>query len=136
MPPVVAVMPRRVLVVDDNRDSADTMGQLLRLLGSEVQTAHDGTTALELVEGYRPEVVLLDIGMPGMDGYQVARRIRERSEFNGVTLVALTGWGQADDRRRTRAAGFDEHLVKPADLAVLQSVLGAARPSATPGDRA
>ena len=118
------VLPsRRILVVDDNVDSATTLGTLLRFLGGEVQVAHDGPAALEAIERYRPDVVLLDIGMPGMDGFEVARRVRERDEFSRMTLIALTGWGQEEDRRRTREAGFDHHLVKPADIGALQSLL-------------
>jgi PAS domain S-box-containing protein len=118
-----AAPSRRVLVVDDNVDSAATLGTLLRYLGADVHVVNDGAAALTAMERYRPDVVLLDIGMPGMDGFEVARRIRQRSEWNDVTLIALTGWGQEDDRRRTRQAGFDHHLVKPADMASLQSLL-------------
>jgi PAS domain S-box-containing protein len=118
------VLPsRRILVVDDNVDSATTLGTLLRFLGGDVQIAHDGPAALAAMEKYRPDVVLLDIGMPGMDGYEVAKRIRERHEFDDVTLIALTGWGQAEDRCRTHEAGFDHHLVKPADIDALQALL-------------
>jgi CheY-like chemotaxis protein len=118
-----AVPSRRVLVVDDNVDSAATLGTLLRYLGADVHVVNDGAAALTAMERYRPDIVLLDIGMPGMDGFEVARRIRQRSEWNDVTLIALTGWGQEDDRRRTRQAGFDHHLVKPADIDSLQSLL-------------
>lgn len=114
---------RRILVVDDNIDSANSLGMLLRVLGGDVRVAHDGRTALQTIKDYSPNVVLLDLGMPGMDGLEVARRVRKRPEFQDVTLVALTGWGQEDDRRRSREAGFDHHLVKPADLAALQSLL-------------
>ncbi|HEX4412928.1 MAG TPA: ATP-binding protein [Lacipirellulaceae bacterium] len=122
--PVTAIQSRRILVVDDNVDSAKTLGMLLKYLGADVQVVNDGVEALAAVEKYRPDVVLLDIGMPGMDGYEVARRIRERKGFGSVTLIALTGWGQEEDRRRTREAGFDHHLVKPADIVALQSLLG------------
>jgi PAS domain S-box-containing protein len=114
---------RRVLVVDDNEDSAASMGMLLNFLGTDVQVAHDGPTALAIIESYRPDVVLLDIGMPGMDGFEVARQVRQRVDFNNIMLIALTGWGQTEDRNRTRAAGFDHHLVKPADITALQSLL-------------
>jgi signal transduction histidine kinase/ActR/RegA family two-component response regulator len=114
---------RRVLVVDDNEDAASSLGMLLKYLGTDVEVVHDGPTALSMIERYRPDVVLLDIGMPGMDGFEVARRIRERAHLGSVVLIALTGWGQAEDRSRTREAGFDHHLVKPADIAALQSVL-------------
>jgi PAS domain S-box-containing protein len=118
-----AMPQRRVLVVDDNKDAAASMGMLLKYLGTEVQIAHDGETALALIERDHPDVVLLDIGMPGMDGFEVARRVRQRVDFNNIMLIALTGWGQAEDRDRTRGAGFDHHLVKPADIAALQSLL-------------
>jgi signal transduction histidine kinase/CheY-like chemotaxis protein len=118
------VLPnRRVLVVDDNRDAAESLGVLLSLLGAEVRVVNDGPAALEILSEYQPSVVLLDIGMPGMDGYEVARRIRERPEFRDLMLIALTGWGQEDDRRRTSQAGFDHHLLKPADMTALKSLL-------------
>ena len=126
-PPVsqrTASLPqRRVLVVDDNKDAGASMGMLLKFLGSDVQVVHDGAAALAAIESYRPDVVLLDIGMPGMDGFEVARQVRQRAEFNNIMLIALTGWGQAEDRHRTQAAGFDYHLVKPADITALQSLL-------------
>jgi CheY-like chemotaxis protein len=99
------------------------MGMLLKYLGAEVQTAYSGQTALEMIENCRPDVVLMDIGMPGMDGYEVARRIRERDDLDGIVLIALTGWGQPGDRSRTQSAGFDHHLVKPADMSALQTLL-------------
>jgi CheY-like chemotaxis protein/two-component sensor histidine kinase len=117
------VAPRRVLVVDDNRDSAESMGMLLRLLGADVRIVYSGAEALETVSAFRPTVVLLDIGMPDLDGYEVARRIRQRAEGLDVTLIALTGWGQEEDRRRSRSAGFDYHLIKPADMNALEMVL-------------
>jgi PAS domain S-box-containing protein len=117
------VIARRVLVVDDNEDAALSLAKLLKALGTNVETAHDGPTALQIVERSHPEVVFLDIGMPGMDGMEVARRIRQQPECGYVTLVAVTGWGQAGDRRRTREAGFDYHLVKPADVRDLRSLL-------------
>jgi PAS domain S-box-containing protein len=113
----------RVLVVDDNRDAADSLGMLLRFLGAEVQVAHDGREALAAFESYRPRLVLLDIGMPEMDGYEVARAIRRRDAGRSVPLVALTGWGQDEDRRRAREAGFDHHLIKPPELEALRSLL-------------
>ncbi|MFO1019174.1 MAG: ATP-binding protein [Planctomycetales bacterium] len=123
-PPVVSNGKRRVLVVDDNRDAATTLGMLMKALGSEVQTANDGPTALSIMESFRPDLVLLDIGMPQMDGYEVARRIRQRPEFEKIQLAALTGWGQDSDRERTREAGFNHHLVKPAGIQELQGLLG------------
>jgi len=118
-----SVGPRRVLVVDDNRDSADSIAMLLKLLGAEVHVVYDGPGALQAVDAFQPSVVLLDIGLPSMDGYEVARRIRERPELNALTLIALTGWGQTEDRARSKAAGFQHHLVKPADPVVLQTLL-------------
>ena len=114
---------QRVLVVDDNHDAADSLGMLLRFLGAEVEVVHGGREALEAMRRFRPGVVLLDLGMPHMDGLEVARRMREDPEMRGATLVALTGWGQREDRRRTGEAGFDYHLVKPADVRTLQSIL-------------
>jgi CheY-like chemotaxis protein len=117
------VLSQRVLVVDDNHDAADSLGMLLKFLGADVRIAYDGASAIEAAEAFRPAVVFLDIGMPGMDGLEVARRIHEREGLRSVTLIALTGWSQEDDRRRTRLAGIDYHLVKPADLNALQALL-------------
>jgi CheY-like chemotaxis protein len=113
----------RILVVDDNLDSAESLGLLLETLGADVQVAHDGPSALELFSASHPSIVLLDIGMPDMDGYEVARTLRARYPATRSTLVALTGWGQEDDRRRARDAGFDHHLVKPAQMEALQKLL-------------
>jgi CheY-like chemotaxis protein len=121
--PAAVLAPRRILVVDDNRDAAESLGMLLKLLGADVHVAYDGPEALEVLATYKPAVVLLDIGMPGMDGHEVARRIRHHPEFRDVTLIALTGWGQEDDRRRSHSAGFDHHLIKPADVNALQTLL-------------
>jgi PAS domain S-box-containing protein len=115
--------PHRVLVVDDNVDAGESLELLLRVLGVEAQLVHDGEAALEALDGFEPAMVLLDLGMPGMDGYEVARRIRERRPEGRPLVIALTGWGQPEDRRRTREAGFDDHLVKPVGLGVLQSLL-------------
>jgi signal transduction histidine kinase/CheY-like chemotaxis protein len=114
----------RVMVVDDNVDAAETLAALLRLLGAEVHVVHDGTAALEAMDAFRPVVVFLDLGMPGMDGYETARRIRAQPGARQILLVALTGWGQERDRSQTAAAGFHHHLVKPAELDALQAVLG------------
>jgi two-component system CheB/CheR fusion protein len=116
---------RRVLVVEDNRDSAETLGLMLEMWGHEVRAAHDGPSALETALGFRPDVVLLDIGLPGMDGYEVARRLRGQSELEGLFLVAMTGYGQDEDRQRTQAFGFDHHLVKPVEPRVLERLLSA-----------
>ena len=116
-PAAMAPIPaRRVLVVDDNHDAADTLGELLSTLGAEVRVVHSGASALEAAEEFQPEVVLLDIGMPDMDGYEVARRLRAKPSHAATLLIALTGWGQDQDRRHSRAAGFDHHIVKPPDL--------------------
>jgi CheY-like chemotaxis protein len=115
--------PRRILVVDDNRDSADSLGALLKFLGADVRVVYNGTTALAAVQEFQPAVILLDIGMPGMDGCEVARRIREQPELQHLTLIALTGWGQEADRQGTKAAGFNYHLMKPADIGALEAVL-------------
>ena len=109
--------------MDDNRDAAMSMSMLLQVLGSDVRVAFNGPEALEAIVEFKPAVVLLDIGMPGMDGYEVARRIRQQSDFDDVTLIALTGWGQEDDRRRSQSAGFDHHLTKPADISALKALL-------------
>lgn len=119
----------RILVVDDNRDAAESLGILLRMLGAEVRVAFSGPDALAELPSYHPSAIFLDIGMPGMDGHEVARRIRLQPELEGVLLIALTGWGKADDRQRSRKAGFDHHLVKPADLGALESLLTAAAPA-------
>jgi PAS domain S-box-containing protein len=114
---------RKVLVVDDNLDAAESLALLLNALGAETQVAGDGAQALELLARSEPDVVLLDIGMPGMDGYEVAREIRSRHKDSAVTLVALTGWGQDKDRRLAAEAGFDHHLVKPAGIEAIERIL-------------
>jgi PAS domain S-box-containing protein len=113
----------RVLVVDDNRDSADSLATLLRLVGNDVRTAYDGRQALEVAAQYQPEMVLLDIGLPGLNGYEVARQLRTERGYGRPVLTALTGYSSEEDRRRSLAAGFDHHMVKPVDFASLQAVL-------------
>ena len=115
---------KRVLVVDDNADSAESLSLLLELMGHTVRTAHDGEEALEQAEAFRPELVLMDIGMPRMDGYEAARRLRQLPWAEGVVIVALTGWGQDEDKRRSEEAGFDQHLIKPVDPTALEALLG------------
>jgi CheY-like chemotaxis protein len=112
-----------VLVVDDNRDAAESLGVLLALLGIETMTAHSGPAALAALDEFQPSVILLDLGMPGMDGYEVAQRVRQHPLGRRVTLVALTGWGLQVDRQKSEDVGFDHHLVKPVDLEVLRQVL-------------
>jgi signal transduction histidine kinase/ActR/RegA family two-component response regulator len=114
---------RRILVVDDNVDAADSLALLLRLMGNDVRTAPDGPAALAAARAYRPDVVLLDLGLPRMSGYEVCRRLREGHFANGPLVVALTGYGQDEDRRRTREAGFDHHLVKPVNPDELRELL-------------
>jgi CheY-like chemotaxis protein/two-component sensor histidine kinase len=113
----------RLLIVDDNRDAANSLAVLLELQGHEVQVAYSGLAALEMSKTYTPDLVFMDIGMPGMDGYETARRMREQPDLGSVVLTALTGWGQQADRRRTAEAGFDHHLVKPPDPQALENVL-------------
>lgn len=116
-------MQRRILVVDDNRDSASTLAILLRLMGNVTQTANDGLEAVELASEFRPDVVLLDIGLPKLDGYEACRRIRQQPGGADIVVVAVTGWDQDEDRVRTSEAGFDHHLVKPVDQATLAEIL-------------
>jgi len=116
---------KSVLVVEDNADAAFTLAELVRLWGYEVEVVHDGPAAVEVAPRYRPRVVLLDIGLPGMDGYEVARRLRAAPETRGALLVAATGYGQESDRARSREAGFDHHLVKPVDLDRLRRLIAA-----------
>ena len=121
--PIKPLPSRRILIVDDSRDGGESLATLLRVLGAEVALAHSGRTALECVDTFKPDVVLLDIGMPGMDGYEVARRIRANPANRTISLIALTGWGQDEDRQRSVAAGFNHHLVKPADIEQLRQLL-------------
>jgi CheY-like chemotaxis protein len=106
---------RRILVVDDNADAAEAFSVLLSIGGHDTRTAHDGETALATAADFRPDVVFLDIGMPTLDGHETARRMREQPWGKQMVIVALTGWGQVEDRRRSKEAGFNHHLVKPAD---------------------
>ncbi|HEX3871793.1 MAG TPA: ATP-binding protein, partial [Pirellulales bacterium] len=126
----IAAAALRVLVVDDNLDTADSLAMLLLLKGYDVTTANDGIKAVEVAMAFLPDVVLLDIGLPGADGNEVARRIRQQKELEGVVLVAMTGYGQDSDRQRSHAAGFDYHLVKPADPVKVQQLLAMLSPRA------
>ena len=114
---------RRILVVDDNQDSAESLTILLSLAGHETHTAYDGLEAMEAAEAFKPDVILLDIGLPKLNGYEVARKIREKPWGQTMVLVALTGWGQEEDRRRSREAGFNHHLTKPVDPPELTRLL-------------
>jgi CheY-like chemotaxis protein len=114
---------RRILVVDDNCDAAESLGELLSALGATVCVVHSGREALDTLDSFAPDSVLLDIGMPDMDGYEVARKVRSSAEHRDVLLIAVTGWGQEHDERRSLAAGFDHHLVKPPDIDRLRELL-------------
>ena len=114
---------RRILIVDDNRESAISLAKLLEIMGNETQTAHDGLEALDLAAAFRPDVMLLDIGMPKMNGYDTARHIREQAWGSYIVLVALTGWGQDEDRRKSQEAGFNLHMVKPVEPQALEELL-------------
>ena len=121
--PTAPAASRRILVVDDHRASADGLGKLLRIKGHDVRTAHDGLAAVEVADEFRPDVVLLDIGLPKMNGYEVAQRIRQQPWGQGMVLIAVTGWGQEADRRHSQEAEFDHHLVKPVDPSALLLLL-------------
>jgi PAS domain S-box-containing protein len=121
-------LPRRVLVVDDNRDAAESLVLLLGLDGHDSRCVHDGLEALAVADDYRPDVVILDIGMPGLNGYETARQLRRQDWGRHIRLIALTGWGRADDKRRADEAGFDYHLVKPVDPNALYDALGGSPP--------
>lgn len=115
---------KRILVVDDNRDAAETLASLLEIFGYEAQVSFDGGNALRIAEAFRPDVAVLDIGMPGMDGYELASRLREKPWALHTILVAHTGWGSGEDVRRSLSAGFDHHLTKPLDPHVLMRLIG------------
>jgi CheY-like chemotaxis protein len=119
------VTRRRLLVVDDNRDFANTLGALFETMGHDVRIAYNGTDAVSVATEYRPDAVFLDIGLPGKTGYDVAQMLRSSPELAGVTLVAFTGYGRAEDRLRVRDAGFDYHLVKPAEASELAKIIDA-----------
>jgi CheY-like chemotaxis protein/anti-sigma regulatory factor (Ser/Thr protein kinase) len=134
--PAAGALPLRLLVVDDNRDAADTLAALLSVMGHDVAVAHDGYQALRMLDGVQPQAVFLDIGMPGLSGFEVAEAVRREPRHEGLMLVALTGWGGADDRARTAQAGFDAHLTKPATVAAIEAVLRdvQARTAPSPAD--
>jgi len=137
--PVVLTLARRILIVDDNRDAADSLGMMLRMMGNEIHTAYDGEEAVSAAAKFKPQVALLDIGLPKLNGYEVCRRIRQQPWGEPMVLIALTGWGQEDDKRKAEDAGFDRHMVKPVDPSSLITLLGslprerAGRPNAAPG---
>ncbi|MBH2010612.1 MAG: response regulator [Xanthomonadaceae bacterium] len=119
---------RRVLVVDDNVDGAESLAAVLEIEGHQISIAYDGHQAVRQATQWRPDVVLLDIGLPGMDGYQVARALRGAAATSEITLIALTGYGQPEDVERAKAAGFDHHLVKPIDLDVVTGLVASVQP--------
>ena len=124
---------RRILVADDNRDAAHSMAMLLKLSGNDVLAVHDGTEAVEAAARFRPEVVLMDVGMPRLNGYEATRRLREQPWGRDMVIIALTGWGQASDRARSQDAGCDGHLVKPIKLSELEALLALAEAGTLPG---
>ena len=117
--------PRRIVVADDNEDSAQSFAMLLSFSGHEVRIAHDGEQALDTMRNFRPDVAFLDIGMPLLSGYEVAEAVRAEPWGRAVKLIAVTGWGQADDKQRARTGGFDQHLVKPIDPSDVDRLLEA-----------
>jgi CheY-like chemotaxis protein len=128
----VVTAAKRVLIVDDNVDAAEALAEMLEILGYEVKAAHDAFAALELAPGFKPDICLLDIGLPVMDGYKLAARLRSESLVGDQTrIVAVTGYGQDGDRRRAREAGFDAHVVKPVSLDALMRAMGERAAAAT-----
>ena len=124
---------RCILIVDDNRDAAMSLASLMEITGNETHTAHDGQEAVEAAARLRPDVILLDIGLPKLNGFEACRQIRAAPWGKSIVIVALTGWGQADDRRKSLEAGFDGHLVKPADYDELTRLLDALQSTLTTG---
>jgi len=122
-PPVAA--GTSVLVVDDNEDAAVLLADVLEMLGCCTRVAHDGPAVLEIALAYVPDIALVDIGLPAMDGYELTRRLRALQPWRGVRMIAVTGYGQEDDRKRSQEAGFDQHLIKPLDLATIRRQLAA-----------
>jgi CheY-like chemotaxis protein len=114
----------RILIVDDNRDGANSLSLMLKIMGNETKTAYDGQEGVEIASAFLPDIVLMDIGLPKLNGYEACRAIRRTSWGKKVFMIALTGWGQDEDRRRSQEAGFDRHFVKPVDSAALAKLLG------------
>jgi CheY-like chemotaxis protein len=127
LPVTPAAAPRRfrILVVDDNHDSALSMAMMLQIMGHDTRTAHDGESAVSTAETFLPEVMLLDIGLPKLNGYEVAQRIREKTWGQSMYLIAVTGWGQDEDRQRSSEVGLNLHMVKPVEPAALEKLLAA-----------
>jgi two-component system CheB/CheR fusion protein len=126
--PVMPLARQHILVVDDSKDGADSLGMVLKMLGVETEVVYDGPSAIAAIRANRPATVLLDLGMPGMDGYEVAAEIRKDPALSDVRLIALTGWGSEEERRRSSEAGFNDHWVKPVDPARLRVLAGASHP--------
>jgi len=118
----------KILVVDDNHDSALSMAMMLSIMGHDTRTAHDGESAVATAESFLPDVVLLDIGLPKLNGYEVAQRIREKAWGASMYLIAVTGWGQDEDRQRSSEVGLNQHMVKPVEPAALEKLLAELRP--------
>ena len=134
VPPIIArsgEIQRHILVVDDNKFSADSLALILQLGGHDTRVAYSGPDALELASNFRPDVVLMDIGLPAMDGFEVARRLRARADTEGVLLVAVTGYGHEEVLQKAKQVGFDHHLLKPLDLDTLLALLSLPMPTAT-----
>jgi DNA-binding response OmpR family regulator len=127
-------VPLRILVVDDNVDAADSVAWLLRHQSHDVRTAHDGRSAIEMAAGFRPRVVVLDLGLPQLDGYEVSRRLRASAETRDALIIAVSGYGQDEDRRRSTEAGFDYHFIKPVDFQTLLGVLREANDEESPAE--
>ena len=124
---------RRILVVDDDHDSAESLAMLFQMMGHEVRAAHNGLAAVDLAEAFRPDLIVLDIGMPGLDGYEVCRRIRQHSWGRAAVIAALTGWSRDEDRDRSERAGFDHLLVKPVEPKALEDLIAAVGRGPGPG---
>ena len=120
--------PRRILVADDNADAAESLAQVLRMMGNEVRTVADGIEVIEQAPGFDPDIVMLDIGMPRLNGYEACRRLREQEGGGELVIIAVTGWGQDEDRARSREAGFDLHLTKPVDPLGVEALLASLPP--------
>jgi CheY-like chemotaxis protein len=121
--PGSSMSPQKILVVDDNHDTARSLSLLLQSNGHSVEVAHDGYAALETARSFEPDVILLDLGLPGIDGFKVAEQLRSEDRFQNTRLIALSGYGQAQDRQRSKEVGFDQHLVKPVDFASLAAAI-------------
>ncbi|HYN10321.1 MAG TPA: response regulator [Vicinamibacterales bacterium] len=123
---------RKILVADDDQDSAESLAMLFQLMGHEVRAAQNGLAAVDLAETFRPDLIVLDIGMPGLDGYEVCRRIRRHEWGQAIVIAALTGWARDEDKGRSQQAGFNHHLVKPVDPKALEDLIALVTPAESP----